>query len=144
MLKTSRSTELTTQPGEGVIGVNSDNKARRNGSKLNRSEFDRSEIHDVKVDSGKIDNEIRKKGQKMSKFKNLLKSKKLSKSKKTLESNFFTSGAGLAFTKLREVFVKALILYHFELKYYIRVETDISSYAIGGVFSRLTLDDLSQ
>ena len=78
------------------------------------------------------------KSQKTSKFKNF------SKSKKTVESDFLTPGSRLAFTKLKQAFVKALILYHFDPKSYIRIGTDISSYAIGGVFIQLTLDDLGQ
>ena len=77
----------------------------------------------------------------MSKSKYLFKSKKSSMLKKTLRSNFSTSGARLAFTKLRQAFIKALIFYHFDSECHIRVETDVSGYAIGGVFSQLTLDD---
>ena len=54
--------------------------------------------------------------------------------------DFLTSGAKLAFSKLKQVFVKAPILHHFDSKRHIRVETDVSSYAISGVFSQLTLD----
>ena len=78
----------------------------------------------------------------MSNSKNLF--KKSFKSKKVVRLNFFTSGARLAFTKLRPAFVKALIFYQFDLKHHIRVETDTSGYANGGVFCQLTLDDLSQ
>ena len=49
----------------------------------------------------------------------------------------------LAFTKLRQAFVKALIFYHFDPKYYIWFETNASGYDIGGVLSQPTLDDLS-
>ena len=42
------------------------------------------------------------------------------------------------------MFLKALILHHFDPKRYIRIEMDASSYAIGGVFSQLTLDNLGQ
>ena len=75
----------------------------------------------------------------MSKFKNL------SKSKKTVRFlDFLTPGAKLAFTKLRQAFCKAPILYHFDLERYIQIETDAFGYAIGGVLSQLTLDDLGQ
>ena len=63
------------------------------------------------------------------------KSKKLFKSKKMVESDFFTFRARLAFTKLRQRFVKAQIFHHFNLKRHIWVETDVSSYLIGEVFS---------
>ena len=58
--------------------------------------------------------------------------------------DFFTSGAKLVFTKLRQVFFKAPILYHFDPEDYIYIETDVSDYAIGGVLSQLTLDDLGR
>ena len=50
----------------------------------------------------------------------------------------------MAFTKLRQVFIKALIFYHFNPECDIRIEMDASSYAIGGVLSQLTLDNLGQ
>ena len=50
----------------------------------------------------------------------------------------------MVFTKLKQVFIKASILYHFNPKYYIWIETDVSGYAIGGVFSQLTSDDLGR
>ena len=106
MLKISEITESTTQLGKGVVGVDADSRVGHNGNELNRNEIDNSE-----VDGNKIDDETGKKCQKISKSKNLFKSKKLCKSKKTLESDFFTSEARLAFTKLRQVFVKAPILY---------------------------------
>ena len=59
-------------------------------------------------------------------------------------SDFFISKAKPTFIKLRQVFVKALILYYFYPECHIRIETDVSGYAIGGVFSQLTSDDLSQ
>ena len=59
-------------------------------------------------------------------------------------SDFFTLGARLAFTKLRQVFFKALILYHFDPECHIRIEIDESSYAISGVLSQLTWNDLGQ
>ena len=59
-------------------------------------------------------------------------------------SDFFTPGAKLAFTKLRQAFVKAPIFYHFDPKCHIWIETDASGYAIGGVLSQLTSDDLGR
>ena len=52
--------------------------------------------------------------------------------------------ARLAFTKLRKTFTKALIFQHFHPECYIMIETDVLSYATGGVLSQLTLDNLSQ
>lgn len=57
--------------------------------------------------------------------------------------DFFTPKARLTFTKLSLVFVKALIVYHLNLKHYIRIEIDTSSYAISKIFNQLSLDNLS-
>ena len=116
------------------VGIGIDSRARRNGSELDARKTGDNEVDD------NIGDEVGKKGQKTFKFKNLF--KKLSKSKKTVGSDFFTSRSRLAFTKLRQLFVKAPILYHFDLECHIRVETDASGYAIVGIFSQLTLDDL--
>ena len=73
------------------------------------------------------------------------KSKKLSKSKMMVKSlDFLISKARLMFTKLRQVFVKALILYHFDPKRHIRIEINKLGYAIDRVFSQLIFDNLSQ
>lgn len=72
------------------------------------------------------------------------KSQNLAKSKKGIKiynkpSNlgFFTPKAKEAFTELKQVFTKALMLTHFKLDCYIQIEINISSYAIGGVLSQL-------
>ena len=52
--------------------------------------------------------------------------------------SFLTPDARRAFTQLRQVFTKASILQHFDPKCHIRIETDVSSYAIGGVLSQMT------
>ena len=122
-MKILGSTKSTTRPEKGIVGVGGDSRIRCDRSKLDRSKLDGSEIDDGKIDGGEIDDEIGKKSQ------------KLSKSKKTLGSNFFTPGAKLAFTELRQAFVKVLILHHFDLECHIWVKTDTSSYAIGKVFS---------
>ena len=129
MLKTSRSTESKTQPGKGGVGVGG-SRAGREGSKL-----DRSELYDNEIDGGEVeDDEVREKVQKRSKSKNL--------SKSTLD--FLTPGAKLAFTKLRQAFLKAPIFHHFDPKSHIQIETDASGYAIGGVFSQLISHDSGQ
>ncbi len=46
-----------------------------------------------------------------------------------------------AFTELRQAFLKVPILNHFDPECNIRIETDASGYAIGGVLSQLTSDD---
>ena len=72
-------------------------------------------------------------------------SKNSSKSKKAIGSlDFLTPGAKLAFTKLRQAFFKAPILHHVNPERHIRIETDASGYAIGGVLSQLTSDDSGQ
>ena len=59
--------------------------------------------------------------------------------KATREPNFLTSNAKKAFNHLRLVFIKALILRHFDLESHIRIETNASGYAIDGVLSQLNL-----
>ena len=58
--------------------------------------------------------------------------KKLLKSKNPA---FLTANARQAFTQLRQAFTKAPILSYFNPERYIRIETNASSYAIGGVLS---------
>ena len=58
-------------------------------------------------------------------------------------SMFFTTNARKAFTKLRQAFVEALIRNHFDPERHIQIETDVLGYAIGGILSQLTSDDLS-
>ncbi len=55
--------------------------------------------------------------------------------------SFLTSEARKAFTKLRQAFVEAPIINHFDPERHIRIETDASGYAIGGILSQLTSDD---
>ena len=125
MLKTSN-TE-SAEPRKVVVWVGSGSRARRD-----RGDLDESRIDNVEVDSGKVrDNEVGEKG------RNLFESKKT-------ELGFLTSKARIAFTKLKQAFIKAPILHHFDPEHYIRVETDASGYTIGGVFSQLILNDLGQ
>ena len=127
-MKTSWSIESSTRPGKGEVGVGDDSRAGHDGSKLDGSELDGSEIDGSEVG----DDEVGKKVQ------------NLSKSKKMVQSDFFTPGAKLAFVKLRQAFVKALILHHFDLERHIRIEIDVSGYAIGRVLSQLTSDNLGR
>ena len=111
-----------------------DSRARRNGSKL-----DGSQIDDNEVSGGKVNDEVGNKDQKTSK------SKKLSKYKKTVgSSDFLTPRARLAFNKLRQVFVKAWILQHFNPERYIRFETNVLEYTIDRVLSQLISDNLGR
>ena len=110
------------EPKKSVSGIGGSSKAGRDGSK--------SRINDGKVDGNEVeDNEIRKKVQKLFKSKNSFKSKKI------IGSNFLTPRVKLAFTKLRQVFLKVLILHHFDLERHIRIKTNALGYAIGGVLS---------
>ena len=127
MLKTSGGTESKTQPSEDGVEIGG-SRAGRGGSKLDdEKRVDGDEVGDEEV----RDDEVRMKVQ------------KLSKSKKT-ESGFLTPGARKAFIKLRQAFIKVPILHHFDLERHIRVETNASGYAIGGVLSQLTSDNLGQ
>ena len=126
ILKTSGGTESKTQPGEGGVGVD-DIRTGYEGSKLDGSKLCGGEVDGVEVDGGKVkDDEVGKKDQKC---------KNLSKSKKAVGSDFLTPGAKLLFTKLRQTFLKALILHHFDPKRYIRIKIDTSGYAICEVLS---------
>ena len=59
-------------------------------------------------------------------------------------SDYLISAAKKAFKHLRHAFTQVPILQHFDPKQYIRMETDVSGYAIGGVLSQLTLNDMGQ
>ena len=131
MLKILGSTESKIRPGEGGVGVGG-NRARRKGSKLDRNKLYGSKVDGAEVDGGEVeDNEVGEKVQKRSKSKNSSKSKNLSK----FISDFLTPGAKLTFIKLRQAFLKAPILHHFDPECHIRIEIDVSGYAISGVFS---------
>ena len=73
-------------------------------------------------------------------IKNLSTAAKLVKSKKpkmtNFETNFFTLKAKKAFTHLQKAFTKASILYYFDPKHYICIETNVLGYAIGEVLIR--------
>ena len=59
-------------------------------------------------------------------------------------TGYLTPKARLAFTQLRKAFTKALIFRHFDPKCHIRIEIDMSGYAIGGVLSQQTSDNSGQ
>ena len=125
------STKLA-KPRKGGVAVGGNSGARCNGSKLNKRE-----INNVEVDISEVKNdEVGKKSQTTSKSKNL------SKSQKTVGSDYFTLRTRLAFTKLRQTFVKAPIFHHFDLERYICVETDASGNLIIEILSQLISDNL--
>ena len=49
--------------------------------------------------------------------------------------NFLIPEAWLAFTQLRQAFIKVSIFHYFYPKCYIRIETNASSYTIGDILS---------
>ena len=49
-----------------------------------------------------------------------------------------------AFTQLWQAFIKAPILWHFDLERHIQIETEVSGYTIGGVFNQLIWDNSGQ
>ena len=59
-------------------------------------------------------------------------------------TGYLIPSAKRAFTQLRQAFTKAPILQHFDPECHIRIETDMSGYAIDGVLSQLTLDNLGR
>ena len=65
--------------------------------------------------------------------------KKRSKANST-EADFLTSRVKEIFIYLQKAFTKALILRHFDLEFYIQIETDVSRYTMSGVLSQITLD----
>ena len=121
-----KGTQSLTRLEKDGVGVSNSSRAKRDKSELDRSKIDNNEIDDSEVGDDKFEKNV----QKLSKSKNLFKSKEI------VRLNFFIFGARLAFTKLRQVFVKAPIFQHFDTKRHIQIETDASGYAIGGVFNQ--------
>ncbi len=82
-------------------------------------------------------------------IKNLSIAAKLAKSKKSnfVKTNsgidFLTLGAKEAFKRLQNAFIETSILRHYDSECHIRIETDALGYAIGGMVSQMTLDQLS-
>lgn len=60
----------------------------------------------------------------------------------TNEPKFLNSKARETFDHLKQAFIKAPILHHFDLERHIWIETDASGYAISGILSQLALDNL--
>ena len=57
---------------------------------------------------------------------------------------YLTPNARQTFIQLRQTFTKALILWHFDPKCHIQIETDALGYAIDKVLNQVTLDNLGQ
>ena len=79
---------------------------------------------------------------KSAKSKSQTKSEHLGNSNDLEEPKFLTSDAKKAFNRLRQAFTKVPILHHFDPKCHIRIEIDASGYAIGGVLSPLTSNQM--
>ena len=108
------------------------------GSAVNPKETE-GEVGGNIVDGGKATNPTKRKNQsKITKSKILVKSQNHDFprfGKEKAGTGFFTPKTRLAFTQLRQIFVKAPILYYFDPESHIRIEADTSSYAIGGILS---------
>ena len=76
------------------------------------------------------------------KSKSWTKSGYLGNSNNLEKSKFLTFKAKKAFNRLKQAFIEAPILQHFNPKYHIRIEIDVSGYTIEGVLSQLTPNQL--
>ena len=125
MLKITGSTGFAANPKEtkGEIGGN-------------------SMIGNSMVGGNEATNPTKGKNQaKMTKSKILVKSKNhdfLKSRTEEVRMGFITSEARLAFTQLRQAFIKAPIFYHLNPESYIWIETDVSNYAINSILSQLS------
>ncbi len=78
------------------------------------------------------------KDQKTAKSKKWIRAKKAEASRaKNLgqSGSFLTTDTRRAFTELKQAFLKAPILNHFDPERHLQIETDASGYAIGGVLN---------
>ena len=57
-------------------------------------------------------------------------------------TGYLTPNARQVFTQLKQAFIKALILQHFDLECHIRIEIDASGYVISVVVSHVTSNNL--
>ena len=134
ILKTTVPPEMSTFERLGV-----------GNGEVDRFGIDKNGVEHAKK-SRKLSKSGKSKSEKTSKSQNLAKSgKKLSKSGNSTNFDatedgpkFLTPDARTAFNRLRLAFTEAPILRHFDSEYHIRIETDASGYAIGGVLSQLT------
>ena len=58
------------------------------------------------------------------------------------ELTFSNPSAKKTFNSLRQAFTKVPIFQHFDPEYHIWIKTNLSSYAIGGILSLLTFDQV--
>ncbi len=88
-----------------------------------------------------------RKSQKTAKSKKWIRAKKAEASRaKNLgqSGSFLIANARRAFTELRQAFIGAPILNHYNPEHYIRIEMDASGYVMGRILSQLTSDDLGR
>ena len=108
-------------------------------SKETKSEVGGNSMVGNVIGGGETINSTKEKNQaKTTKSKILVKSKNHDFPKfrtEKAETGFLTPKARLVFNQLRQAFIEAPILHHFDPKSHIWIETDVSSYAIGGVLS---------
>ena len=124
MLKTTRSTRSATNPKKTEGKISGDS------------------VVGNMVGSGEATNPTKGKNQvKTTKSKILVKFKNHDFPKSRIEeigTRFFTLQARLAFTQLRQAFIKTPIFHYSNLESYIWIKTDISGYAIRSVLSQLS------
>ena len=99
-----------------------------------------NKVANSKVNRAKVDD-------KMAKSKSQYKNKDENLTKvfvQSFGSSFLTFGAKQAFTKMKQTYIETPILYHFDSNSYILIETNISHYAIDGILSQVSLDNLGQ
>lgn len=130
MLKTtiiaSQRDENQNQGGKKIEVNNQDEKKRAQKSdKGQQTTTSKKRIHTQKAEASKRKN---------------LRAKDLD----ILSELFLIFGAKASFTKLRQVFIKVLILNHFDLERYIQIQTDASGYMIGATLRRLVVNNLNK
>ena len=155
MLKTNRS------PDRPVFSRNNGSRPASNRNNGSKPAFSRNNSSRLVFGKNDGDNEFdrfgdnsvehakksgKSKGQNLAKFQKSKseKSKKRSKSGNSPNfdameagSSFLTPEARAAFNCLRRTFTEALILWYFDLEYYIWIKIDASGYAISSVLSQL-------
>ena len=142
--------KTTEVPNEPALSRNNSSRSassRNNNSRpASRKNNGNNEINRFGVGENNVEHAKKLgklKSKKTSKSRNSAKSrKKLSKSKNSTNFNttevgpkFLIPNARTIFNHLQLAFIEALILQHFNPEYYIWIETDASSFAIGGVLS---------
>ena len=112
---------------------------RSNNSGQNLAKSKKSKNHQILAKSKKSSHS------KLSKSKKAILNKSKILVNLTMVTNANATGylipkAREAFTQLRQAFIEAPILQHFDPKCHIRIETNTSGYAIGRVLSKLNSD----